>query len=395
MNKKIIISFLLSLMIIIMISFSSFFFNEKTIVSEEKNIELKIDEIMKTMSIEEKIAQMLVLYYNSDIVDQELTEILKTYSPGGFILTKNNLTSLDSAINFVKDIKENSKIPPIIAIDEEGGTVHRLDYIDGTSPFPDMRDLGKTEDKTIAYNLGKAVAEELRVIGVNVNFAPVMDIDNGKTDSFMRYRSISTNKEIVSSLGTSFAKGLEDNKIIATYKHFPGHGDTSVDSHTNMPIINKTKEEIMNNELIPFKEAIKNDAKLIMTAHINIPSISKYPATLSKELITDILKKELGYKGLVITDALNMGAITNNFTEEEIYTKAIEAGCDILLMPTSSKSAINIIKRNISQKRIDESVKKILLFKYTYLNNDNLLNKSVFNNESHKDVINKIKSYEN
>ena len=190
---------------------------------------------------------------------------------------------------------------------------------------------------------------------------------------------------------TSLGKGLEDNGIIATYKHFPGHGDTATDSHTSLPVINKTYEELLNNELIPFKKAIENNAKIIMIGHISFPSLTgnNTPASLSKEVITNLLKNKLGYDGLVITDALNMGALTNNYTDEEIYVKAVAAGVDLLLMPSDAKEAVEAIKNNISEERIDESVKKILLFKYTYLK-DNVLDESYLNSKAHQDIINKI-----
>ena len=189
----------------------------------------------------------------------------------------------------------------------------------------------------------------------------------------------------------SLGKGLEDNGIIATYKHFPGHGDTTTDSHTSLPIINKSYEELLNNELIPFKKAIENDAKIIMVGHIAFPDLTNdnIPASLSKKIITNLLKNDLGYDGLVITDALNMGALINNYSDEDIYVKAVEAGVDILLMPSDAKKAIEVIKDNISVERIDESVKKILIFKYTYLK-DNILDESYLNNKEHQEIISKI-----
>ncbi len=386
MKKAIII--VVSSIIILLAIFAVIKFNKA------ETIEDKVEKTLKNMSLEEKIAQMLVLYYDDEIVDETLENIIKTYSPGGFIINTTNLSSLEGAKKYVSDIKKLSKITPIIAIDEEGGTVDRISSLNEASTFPDMKDLGNTKNEELAYKLGKAIAEELRVIGVNVNFAPVLDIDNAKEDSFMKYRSLSSDKEIVSKLGIKFASALEDNNVIATYKHFPGHGDTSTDSHTEMPVINKTLEELMDNELVPFKNAINNNAKLIMVGHINIPSLSKEPATLSKEIVTDLLKDKLGYKGLVITDALNMGAITNIYSEKDIYIKSIEAGCDILLMPTSSKSAISIIKENISEERINESVRKILLFKYKYLEDYKTLDNSYLNNNEHKTIINDIKSFE-
>ena len=181
------------------------------------------------------------------------------------------------------------------------------------------------------------------------------------------------------------------------YKHFPGHGDTLEDSHNTLPIINKTKEELMEMELKPFIEAIKNDAKIIMVSHLAIPKITNdnTPASLSKVIVTDLLKEELGFDGLVITDALNMKALTNEYTEEEIYMNAINAGVDILLMPDFDIETIDIIKnailnQEISEERINESVKKILNLKYDLLEEENTYTKEYLGSIEHQEIISKI-----
>ena len=163
--------------------------------------------------------------------------------------------------------------------------------------------------------------------------------------------------------------------------------------NVGLPIINKTYAELKNEKLVPFINAINNNAKIIMVGHLALPKITgdNTPATLSKKIITDILKDDLGYKGLVITDALNMGALTKNYTDEEIYVRAINAGCDLLLMPNGSKKAIEIIKKNIDEDRINESVRKILIFKYTYLAEDNSLDESYLGTKGHKNIVNQIK----
>lgn len=366
--------------------------NNKIEPSKEDPIQIKINELLSNMTIEEKIAQMLVIYYTKDNVDENLVNILKNTKPGGFILMKDNITTFEKTKKFVEDLKSNSDIPLIISIDQEGGRVQRLQYFTDIKPLyiPAMLNLGNTNDEKLAYQVGEVMAEQLKTIGVNVDYSTVLDIYSNPNNTVIGNRSFGTNKEIVSKMALAVANGLEDNSIIPTYKHFPGHGDTAVDSHTALPIINKTYDELKINELIPFKEAIKNDAKIIMIGHLLLPSISSLPASLSKEIITDILKRDLGYKGLVITDALNMGALTKNYSEEEIYINAINAGCDLLLMPNGSQKAINIIKNKISEERINESVKKILEFKFREIKDYNLLDKSFLNNSLQNEIINKI-----
>jgi len=353
-----------------------------------------VTKTMKEMSLDEKISQMLILFYNNDEVDDSLMETIKTYSPGGFILMKENISSYDKTLKFVSDIKENSKIVPIISIDQEGGSVQRLNGLTDVKPtfIPFMNNLGNTQDEELARSVGKVMAEELRTIMVNVDFAPSIDIFSNPNNTIIGKRSFGSDVDTVSKMAISLAKGLEENKVMPVYKHFPGHGDTDVDSHVDLPIVNKSLDELMKFELVPFKEATSYGAKMIMVGHIAVPSITgdNTPASLSKKIV-DVLKNDLGYDGLIVTDALNMGALTNQYSNAEIYTKAIDAGCDILLMPSSSREAIDIIKENVSEERIDESVRKILRFKFDYLEDDGL-DSSYLGSDAHREIIDKIPS---
>ncbi len=363
----------------------------------EPTIEDKVNDIMRKMTIEEKIGQMLIIYDTHETVDEELKQFIKDIKPSGFIINQSNITTFAKTKKYIADLKQNSEIPLIISIDQEGGRVQRLQNLEDKKAtyIPSMLDLGNTNDVELAYEVGKVLAEDMRTLGINVAYAPVCDIFSNPNNKVIGNRSFGSNPNLVANMCVSLGDGLEDNGIIATYKHFPGHGDTATDSHTSLPIINKTYTELLDNELIPFKKAIENDAKIIMVAHIAFPSLTgnNTPSSLSKEVITDLLKDKLGYDGLVITDALNMGALNDNYSDEEIYIKTVEAGVDILLMPNNAKEAINTIKENIAIERIDESVKKILIFKYTYLK-DNLLDESYLNSKEHQEIINKIPAEE-
>lgn len=367
--------------------------NQKPPVIVEQTIEEKVDKIINEMTIEEKIGQMLIIYDTHETVDEELKQFIKDIKPSGFIINQNNITTFDKTKKYIEDLKQNSEIPLIISIDQEGGKVQRLQNLEDEKAtyIPSMLDLGKTNDIELAYEVGRVLAEDMRTLGINVVYAPVCDVFSNPYNEVIGNRSFGSNPNLVANMCVSLGKGLEDNGIIATYKHFPGHGDTTTDSHTSLPIINKSYEELLNNELIPFKKAIENDAKIIMVGHIAFPDLTNdnIPASLSKKIITNLLKNDLGYDGLVITDALNMGALINNYSDEDIYVKAVEAGVDILLMPSDAKKAIEVIKDNISVERIDESVKKILIFKYTYLK-DNILDESYLNNKEHQEIISKI-----
>lgn len=368
---------------------------ESTPVEFEKRIIKmdKIDTILESMSLEEKISQMLILEYDSDYVDDGLKSFLNNTPPGGFILMKGSITTYENTRKFVSDLKGNSKIPLIISIDEEGGSVQRLNYLLDVKPtnIPFMYNIGLANNSDLAYNVGKLIAEEVRTIGVNVDFAPVLDIYSNPNNVVIGKRSFGSNVEIVSNLGISFTKGLEDNGVIGVYKHFPGHGDTSVDSHISLPIINKSIDDLKKLEFVPFENSIKKGAKMIMIGHISLPQITgdNTPASLSKSVI-DILKNDLNYNGLIVTDALNMGAVTENYSNEEIYIKAIEAGNDLLLIPSDGVNTIDIIKDRVSIDRINESVRKILKFKYDYLDKNNFLDKSYLGSEEHAEIIKQI-----
>ena len=373
---------------------------------DEKNVDKVIEDTLASMSLDEKIGQMMIIYYKKGNIDATLQSSLSIVKPGGFILFGENFTTYDNTLKFIKTIKSTNKIPLFIAIDQEGGKVQRLTSIKDTkvSYIPGMYYLGKMNDLDLTKDTGKVIAEELKVFGINMDFAPVIDIFENEDNEVIGKRSFGNDYETVSKHGIAMANSLRDNGIIPVYKHFPGHGNTSVDSHVDIPVVTKSKEELLNDELIPFKRAIDNNAEIIMIGHLAVPEITgdNTPASLSKEVITDLLKNDLGYKGLVITDALDMGAITKNYSEEEIYEKAINAGVDILLMPVNSKEALKHIKESvnkgtISEERINESVRKILKLKYLKLDptyND-YLDKSYLNSKEHQDILNKIKIEEN
>ena len=362
-------------------------------------LEKKVNEKLESMTLEEKIGQMLIISYRSGEMDDTLKSALVNNKPGGFILFAENFTTYDKTLNLIKSIKETADIPMFMSVDQEGGTVQRLKSLSDVqaTKIPAMFDVGKTGDSDIAYQVGEVIGEELEVFGINVDFAPVLDIVESRNQSFIGSRSFGTTPELVSQMGIQLGKGLEDKGVIPVYKHFPGHGSTTTDSHYDLPVINKTKDELMEKELIPFKKAIGEGADIIMIGHLAIPKITndKTPASLSKTLITDLLKTELNYQGLVVTDALNMGALTKNYQESEIYEMAINAGVDLLLMPKSSTSAMSSIKASIasgkiSEDQINNSVRKILTLKYSKLTEDNYLDKSYLASSEHKKIIEKI-----
>ena len=376
---------------------------DKKIIGTKKDIiEKKVEETLESMTLDEKIGQMMIIFYRSPSMDDTLKKAIQDVKPGGFILFSENMSSYDGTLNLIKEIKSLSSIPMFMSIDEEGGRVQRLLSVKGVdvTNVPNMYDVGEKNDLDLTYSVGKLLAEELRVFGINMDFAPDIDVFSDPNNTVIGKRSFGSDKELVAKHGVSLAKGLEDNGVIAVYKHFPGHGNTSVDSHYSLPVLDLTKEELENVDVYPFKEAIKNNASVIMIGHLAVPGLTgnNIPASLSKEMITNYLKNELGYKGLVVTDALNMGALTNYYSAEEICGKAVEAGVDILLMPTSSRTCLKSVQDavnngTITEEQINESVRKILKLKYEKIeeNYNEYLDKSYLGNQEHKDIIDKIK----
>ena len=358
-----------------------------------------VEEQINNMSIEEKIGQMLIVTDSSTIADEDLLKKLETIKPGGFILFSANIESYEQTTKLIEDINSTADIPMFISIDQEGGRVARIKKLSDTevTTIPAMYKLGLTKDEELAYEVGKVVGEELRALNINMDFAPVLDIYSNPENTVIGDRAFGSTAEIVSNMALSFSQGLESTGVISVYKHFPGHGDTYEDSHNTLPIITKTKEELMELELIPFKDAIENGADVIMVGHLAIPSITgnSKPASLSKEVITELLKKELGFNGIVITDALNMGALTKQYTEEEIYINAINAGIDILLMPEFDNETIEIILKEVEEgiikvEEINDSVEKILELKYNKLFQENKYTKDYLGSLEHQEIISKI-----
>lgn len=362
----------------IIIVLSACFKNDTTNYNNNKDTKNHINDaskIVNSMTIDEKIGQLFIIHYNKPEITEEFKHILETVKPGGFTLFNENIKTYEQTTKLIKDINSTAKIPMFISIDQEGGRVQRLKSMPGMNiiNIPSMSKIGESNDENQAYNTGITIANDLKKFSINMNFAPVIDIYLNPKNTVIGDRSFGNNAKTVSKMGLSLANALKNNNIIPVYKHFPGHGNTEKDSHVEIPIITKTKEELYQDELIPFKNAISNNADIIMVGHLALPKITNdyTPASLSKQVVTDLLKNELGYKNLIITDALNMKAITNNYSEKKIYELAINAGVDILLMPNDPILAFNSIKKSLEEGTINEttitkSVEKIIALKLKY-----------------------------
>ncbi len=393
--KWIKIGIVLSLFVITLIFCGNIYLQHR----EQKHMINTIETQWKQLTLDEKIAQMFIVSYRQKSMDEQLESIL-ALKPGGFILFKENFSTYENTMKLIEQIENSADIPLWMAIDQEGGRVQRLSPTEqlNATLIPPMSILGKTRNTKLAYQVGTTIAEELRVFGVNMDFAPVLDVVEDENNQVIGDRSFGSDAKLVADMGLSLAEGLEDSHVLAVYKHFPGHGATITDSHHELPVITKTKQELLATDLLPFQKAIDAGAKVIMVGHLAVPNLTgdEIPASLSKSVVTDLLKTEMGYQGLVVTDALNMGALTKYYSEKQIYEMAINAGVDLLLMPVDLKRAISDIKESINEgtiqeEQIDTSIQKILKFKYQYLKQGKL-EKDMLGSVAHQKIVNEISS---
>ncbi len=326
------------------------------------------------MTLEEKIGQLLVCGFDGLKPSDEIKGLIKDYNIGGVILFSRNIKDPAQTARLCNSLQEISKTPLFICVDQEGGKVSRL-----PKPFTQFAGnaaIGKSNSVKLAYAFGEITAKELKAVGINANFAPVLDVNTNPDNPIINERAFSNNPNSVSRFGLAVIAGLQDNGVIACCKHFPGHGDTSLDSHHQMPVVEHSIERLNEIELLPFKHAAENDVAAIMTAHVLYKGLDeKYPATLSKKIIHDLLRKEMGFKGLVITDDLEMKAISDNYAIGEAAIGALSAGADIILVCKDHErqkevrdAVLRAVKDNIiTEKRIDESIERIMAVKKHFL----------------------------
>jgi len=328
------------------------------------------------MSLDEKIGQLVIVGLDGYTLDANMTNLIKDQKVGGVILFGNNVKDSNQLVeltNSLKSMNSQNKIPLFISVDEEGGRVSRMPS--EIKKLPSNQVIGSKNDGDLSYNIGKIIGEELKLFGFNMDFAPVLDINSNPNNSVIGDRSFGNKLSIVTKLGIKTMDGMASSNIIPVVKHFPGHGDTSVDSHIGLPVVNKDLESLSNFELVPFKEAIKKNVDTVMVSHIVLNKIdATYPASMSKTVITDILRTSLNFSGVVITDDMTMGAIIKNYDIGDAAVKSINAGSDIVLVChgyNNELKVINSIKTALSsnviqESRLDESVYRILKLKEKY-----------------------------
>lgn len=344
----------------------------------------EIDAFLDKMTLEEKVAQLFIVL-PEDLIESvdgvteaadTTREAIERIPVGGFVYLSSNLRTEEQVKTMLGNVQAYSidriGVPAFLCVDEEGGMVARLS---GTGKFDipaieDMSEVGLSGDFTRARQIGLSMGEYLSELGFNVDFAPVADVLTNPDNAVVKFRSFGSDPQIVSEMCLQVMSGLEEQGVYAVYKHFPGHGMTAGDTHEGYAYSEKTLEEIKACELIPFQKGIDAGVSFIMVGHISLPAITgdHTPGSLSEFIITDLLRGQLGYDGIVITDAMNMGAIVRQYSSGDAAVKAIQAGADIILMPADFKEAYEGVIRAVengvlSEERIDESLKRILYVK--------------------------------
>jgi beta-N-acetylhexosaminidase len=329
-----------------------------------------VDSTLERMTIEEKVGQLVMAGFPGLEPDSGICRLLRERHLGSVVLFGRNCDTPQQVARLTADLQNLSRLPLLIAVDQEGGTVARL-----RSPatvFPSNMAIGATGRTDDAYTAAACTAEILRRVGITMNLAPVLDVNSNPQNPIIGTRSFGEDVAMVSALGVAAIEGYQDNGIMATAKHFPGHGNTAVDSHAMLPVVHASLEELERTELPPFEDAITAGVAAVMTAHILFPALgTRHPATLSYEALGWLLRTQLGYDGIVITDCMEMKAIADNYGMSEAAVMAIQAGADIVLISHTYEHQAEALdallqaarERIIPPHRLDRSVRRILTAK--------------------------------
>ncbi|MGW0801734.1 beta-N-acetylhexosaminidase [Nonomuraea sp. NPDC002799] len=343
--------------------------------------ESPVERVLAEMSVEEKVGQLFmpVLYGTSaDTVSgenqarygaQTPAKVIAKYHLGGVILFPQNVKSTPQVVGLTNGMQRAAEqVPLLIGTDQENGLVSRMSAL--MTDFPGAAEIGATKDPDLSRAVAKATGEELRALGVNLDFAPVADVNVNPRNPVIGRRAFGDDPKRVATMVAAAVKGFEDAKVAATAKHFPGHGDTSVDSHTGLPVIKHTRAQWERIDAPPFKAAIEAGVDAVMSAHLVFPKLdpSGDPATLSKPILTGLLREKLGFQGVISTDALNMAGVRKKYNDGEIAVRALLAGADLLLMPNDLPKAHQAVlaavkSGRVSKQRLDQSVTRLLTLK--------------------------------
>lgn len=354
--------------------------DEPPVVEQEVD---PIEEQIKEMTLDEKVGQLLIVgVEGKEISDTDISHI-QNINVGGFVFFSRNIEDEEQVLALLNSLKEENKInhiPLFLSVDEEGGIVSRLSKI--FTNLPNASILGEKDDINLSFEYGENLGIKLKSLGFNIDFAPVLDINSNPDNPVIGNRAFGKTVDSVTRHGIEVMNGIKSQNIIPVGKHFPGHGDTAVDSHLALPRVDKTLEDLENLELIPFENAINNNIEMIMVAHILYPQIDKnFPSSISEILIKDILRDKLNFAGVVISDDMTMGAIVDNYSIEEASMQFLISGGDIVLVCHGKENPSLIFNRiiegvkngELSESELDEKIYRILKLKKLYNLEDKII----------------------
>ncbi len=345
------------------------------------NMAITVENKISDMSIHEKVCQMIFVDPENlvkdvvtpddetavTVVSEKVSSMLESYPIGGIMLKAKNIKTGDQLIKLISDLQSASDTELFVAVDEEGGKVNRLMKTLGTTYIDSMYTY-KDEGGDTAFQNAETIGSDISSYGFNLDFAPVADVWSNPGNTVIGKRAYSDSFTEAAELIPYAVQGFHESGVMCTLKHFPGHGDTAEDSHYGSAYVDSTLDELRENEFLPFEAGIEAGADFVMVGHLIVTDVDDVPATLSKTIVTDVLKDELGFKGVIITDSFQMEAITDNYSAGEAAVMTVKAGVDMVLEPENLKSAVEgleeaVASGEISEERIDESVRKILVLK--------------------------------
>lgn len=329
-----------------------------------------VDSVFNSLSAKERVAQLFLVRAQTNLGEKyvdSVAQVIQKEQLGGIVLFQGGPVRHARLINKYQEL---AKVPLIVAFDGEWGLGMRLQ--DSTISYPYQMTLGAIQNEALIYQMGKEIAKDFKRLGMNFNFAPVIDVNNNPKNPVINFRSFGEDKDNVTRKGLAYSKGMMDEGILVSLKHFPGHGDTDVDSHYDLPVLNFDPTRLDSLEMFPFKELVNAGVVGVMIAHMQIPSLDptpNLPSSLSKPIVTGILREKLGFQGLVVTDAMEMKGVTKFFINGEADVRAIIAGADLLELSENSERAVRLVleaikQGRIDQKDIDKRVKRVLASKY-------------------------------
>lgn len=334
-----------------------------------------LEQLVAKMSLEEKVGQMIMTGLEGQTLSAEAKSLIRDYHIGGVVYFGHNIQNAQQTLRLSQDLQREAAaaglgIPLLIAVDHEGGSVFR--FKDSLTHFPNAMTLGAARMPELARQVGIAQARELRSVGVNLNLAPVMDVNDEPLNPVIGVRALAGIPDLAAQVGVAYLQGLQTAGVAATAKHFPGHGSTRIDSHLALAVVNKSADELQRTDLVPFRAAVEAGVEVVMVGHIAVPAVdaSRAPASLSGPILEGLLRQQLSYRGVVMSDAMGMGAVTGNYSLEEAAVRAVNAGCDILAY-TSSEAALAghkavlaaVRNGSIPLEKVDASVRRILALK--------------------------------